>query len=161
MRTPFCKILLEMKGMDVNNKTLIRIVVTAVVLIGFGAVALANMKSNDTGNMTTSHTMSDDQIADDKTTTAADTIVESNQVTYKGFAVVQKTIKVKKGTTVTWTNEDSAKHDVTPETETADFKTSELFGKDESYSVTFNTIGTFAYYCSPHPYMKGTVEVTE
>lgn len=82
-------------------------------------------------------------------------------VTYKNFAVVQKTIKVKKGTTVTWTNEDNAKHDVTPETETAEFKATELFGKGESKSITFNTVGKFNYICSPHPYMKGTVEVTE
>lgn len=151
-----------MKEADVNNKTFIRIAVAAIVLIGFGAVALANVKGNDTNDMTTkSHDMSDDHHANDGTGTHEKAAVESNQITYKDFAVVQKTIKVKKGTTVTWTNEDSAKHDVTPEMETADFKTSELFGKGESYSVTFNTVGTFAYYCSPHPYMKGTVEVTE
>lgn len=145
-----------------SNKILIRIIVAAVVLIGFGAIALASMKNNDATNMSTeSHTMNDGRHPDDETSTHSDAPVESNQITYKGFDVVQKTIKVKKGTTVTWTNEDSAKHDVTPEMETSDFKTSELFGKGESYSVTFNTVGTFAYYCSPHPYMKGTVEVTE
>ncbi len=88
-------------------------------------------------------------------------VQETDMITYKSFSVVQKSIKVKKGTTVTWVNEDNAKHDVTPDTETADFKASDLFGKGESYSVTFNTVGKFSYFCSPHPYMKGTVEVVE
>ena len=37
----------------------------------------------------------------------------------------------------------------------------ELLAKVESYSWTFNTVGTYTYHCSPHPYMKGIVEVVE
>ena len=139
-----------------NNKTLAR-VIAAVVIVGvISAGVFAGTKSDET--------MSDANMTD-KMTTGGDskpsTMVESNQVIYKNFDITQPSITVKKGTTVTWTNEDSAKHDVTPVTETEEFKASKLFGKGETYSVTFNTVGSFDYYCSPHPYMKGTVEVTE
>ena len=141
-----------------NNNMKTFIVIAAVVVLGAGAVVLKNNKSDDTsmGDMT-----------DKSSTTAMDTsntnvMMEStNQITYKGFSVVQKSITVKKGTTVTWTNQDNAKHDVTPDTATDEFKASELFGKGETHSVTFNTAGTYSYYCSPHPYMKGTIVVTE
>ena len=121
-----------------------------LVLVGFGAVALKNKDTKMSDTMTTTNV--------DQTNAAS---VETNKITYKGFAVTQRSIKVKKGTTVTWTNEDSAKHDVTPDTESEAFKSSELFGKGETYSATFNTVGTYAYHCSPHPYMKGVIEVIE
>ncbi len=138
-----------------SNKTTTLIVVAAVALLGLGAIVFAN--GNDTNP-----SMTDEKMSEANMTSQNDTAMEdTNNITYKGFAVVQKAIKVKKGTTVTWTNEDNAKHDVTPTTETEEFKTSELFGKGETYSVTFNTVGKYSYLCSPHPYMKGTIEVTE
>lgn len=142
-----------------NHKLIVRIVVTAIVVIGFGVIAYATTRNNPTDTDTMTHGHDDSSQHADKGHTTVP--VETNQITYKGFSVIEKTIKVKKGTTVTWTNQDNAKHDVTPVTETDEFKTSELFGNGETYSVTFNTVGSYAYYCSPHPYMKGTIEVTE
>lgn len=140
-----------------NNKLITTIVLGVVILFGVGAVAL-NSKDSSSESMPG---MSQDQMSGSDKEADTEAATEPNMVTYKGFAVVQKSIKVKKGTTVTWTNKDDAKHDVTPVTETAEFTASELFGKGETYSVTFNTVGKFDYFCSPHPYMKGTVEVTE
>lgn len=85
----------------------------------------------------------------------------TNSVTIRDFSFGPSKITVKKGTTVTWTNEDGVNHDVTPTNESAAFEGSDLFGKGESYSFTFNAVGNYSYYCSPHPYMKGTVEVVE
>ena len=70
-----------------------------------------------------------------------------------------KTLTVKKGTTVTWTNEDAAAHTVTSIGANL-ILNSALFGENKTYSYTFNEVGTFDYYCKPHPYMKGTVVVT-
>lgn len=86
---------------------------------------------------------------------------ETNMVKISNFEFLPSKIKVKKGTTVTWTNEDTIRHDVKPDRETEEFKASELLGKGESYAVTFNTAGIYNYFCSPHSYMKGTVEVVE
>lgn len=77
----------------------------------------------------------------------------------KDFAFTPAKITVKKGTTVTWTNQDGARHDVTPDQPSEKFKASQLLAKGETYSFTFNDEGTYTYHCSPHPYMKGTVEV--
>ena len=139
-----------------DNKLKTGIVIAVVVLLGIGAVSL---KNNSTSKDTMQMSAKDSSV--NKTSNAPAKAESTNQVTYKGFAVVQKTITVKKGMTVTWTNKDSAKHDVTPDKDTEEFKASELFGKGETYTHTFNTVGTYAYHCSPHPYMKGTIEVTE
>lgn len=143
-----------------NKESLGKTMVVGVVVIGLVAAAVA-FKGTENSTDHSSGTMRgmNDSMSD--TTSSPSGIQETNKVSYKGFDVEQPKIRVKKGTTVTWTNEDSAKHDVTPTTETEEFKTSKLFGKGETYSVTFNTVGTYSYYCSPHPYMKGTVEVVE
>ncbi len=70
------------------------------------------------------------------------------------------TITVKRGTTVTWTNNDSLTHTVTPDSETDEFRGSSL-SPGETYAVTFNTTGTYNYHCQPHPHMTGTVTVIE
>lgn len=130
-----------------------KIITVAVVAVLAGVGVFAAMAKDD--DMASMDMNSNNSQSTDMST------AEPNTVIYKGFAVQQKTLTVKKGTTVTWKNQDQAKHDVTPTTETAEFKASELFGEGESYSHTFNTVGTFSYICSPHPYMKGTIEVTE
>lgn len=144
-----------------NTKLISVIVVVILAGIGISAVAMKDETSAPAMSTDAMMDMPSESMTSQTQPTAMNGVMETNKVTYKGFAVVEKTIKVKKGTTVTWTNEDSAKHDVTPVTETADFKATDLFGKGESRSITFNTVGTFEYICSPHPYMKGTVEVVE
>ena len=141
------------------NKTVTSIIAALVVIGIIGTIVIMN-NSGDKPAENSSETSRDNTSGDDAEAPATST-QETNAVTYKDFAVVQKTIKVKKGTTVTWTNQDDANHDVTPDTETADFKATELFGKGESKKITFNTVGTYPYHCSPHPYMKGVVEVVE
>ncbi len=70
-------------------------------------------------------------------------------------------VTVKKGATVTWTNQDTVRHDVTPDEDGEAFKGSQLLPQGESYSHTFNEPGTYTYHCSPHPHMTGSVTVTE
>lgn len=87
-------------------------------------------------------------------------------VTIQSFAFDPATLAVKKGTTVKWTNQDSVSHTVTSDTigqldDRGGELNSELFGKGESFSHTFNTLGTFEYHCEPHPNMKAKVVVEE
>lgn len=77
-----------------------------------------------------------------------------NAVLLKGFAFTPAEMTINKGETVTWTNEDSATHDVASDT----FK-SDSMKKGDTFSYTFNETGTFDYICSFHPSMKGTVIV--
>jgi hypothetical protein len=61
-------------------------------------------------------------------------------------------------TTVTWTNQDTAPHTVT--SEGSGPLDSPNLQKGDSWSFTFTTPGTYAYYCAVHPDMKGPVTVT-
>jgi plastocyanin len=119
-----------------NKNTIITVVV--VIILAAIAVGATAFKNDDSKTAMTNNDMMDMSMPENGTmnsnmSSENSQAVEGNQVTYKGFAVSPKTLKVKKGTTVTWTNQDDAKHDVTPITETADFKASELFGKGESH----------------------------
>ena len=73
------------------------------------------------------------------------------------FNFSQLALTITSGSTVTWTNKDSARHTVT--SDSGSELNSELFGKDETYSHTFNELGTFDYHCAPHPYMKAKIVV--
>jgi plastocyanin len=70
------------------------------------------------------------------------------------YAFAPKTLTVPVGTTVTWKNHDGDAHTVTG----VGLK-SKSFGMDATYAYTFAKAGTFAYVCSLHPQMKGTVVV--
>ena len=66
------------------------------------------------------------------------------------------------GTTVTWTNRDSAPHTATSGTgglfDGVSWD-SPILGQGDSYSHTFTEVGTFSYTCRVHPSMSGTVTV--
>lgn len=66
------------------------------------------------------------------------------------------TLKVKVGDTVTWTNHDSAPHDVAVTDGPEKFKSPTL-KKGESFTYTFAKSGKYSYYCSIHPDMKASV----
>jgi plastocyanin len=67
-------------------------------------------------------------------------------------------IEVNVGKTVTWVNDDSGRHTVTSKDGVFD---SDIMGKGQSFSYTFDKAGEYSYNCSPHPNMMGTVVVTE
>ena len=80
-----------------------------------------------------------------------------NAVVMKGFAFNPAELTVKKGTTVTWTNMDSAPHTVT--SDSGSELSSATLSNGQSYSHTFTEAGTFAYHCGVHPTMKAKVVV--
>lgn len=82
----------------------------------------------------------------------------SVSVSIKNFAFNPSTITVHKGTKVTWTNNDSVGHTVTGNN---GGPASQLINPGQSYSYTFNTVGSFPYHCGVHPSMLGTVQVIQ
>ena len=70
-------------------------------------------------------------------------------------------ITVKQGNQVTWSNEDVAFHTVTSgfyDEPSALFDSGHL-DPFESYTLTFDETGTYDYFCTLHPWMKGQVIV--
>ncbi|MFB7668676.1 plastocyanin/azurin family copper-binding protein [Kitasatospora sp. NPDC056138] len=84
----------------------------------------------------------------------------ANAVTIKNFAFSPATVTVKAGTTVTWTNTDPDAHTVTSKQGSGGPLQSAALATGNTYSYTFTAPGTYPYYCTIHPFMTATVEVT-
>ena len=70
-------------------------------------------------------------------------------------------ISIRQRESVTWLNEDAAFHSVTSgtyENPNGMFDSGHL-DPNESFSVKFEESGTFDYFCTLHPWMKGKVIV--
>jgi plastocyanin len=73
------------------------------------------------------------------------------------FAYNPATITVPVGTTILWTNKDVAPHTVTGRNGAFNSGTLE---QNQTFAFTFNSAGTFDYFCAIHPFMTATVIVT-
>lgn len=84
------------------------------------------------------------------------------EVSITNFAFAPRTVTVKAGTTVTWTNHDGVVHDVRWQSGAlpASPPLSPGGGGGASWSHTFASPGTFSYICGIHPSMTGSVVVT-
>lgn len=86
------------------------------------------------------------------------TPVVTSEVSMVGNQFQPKSIRVKVGTKVTWTNRSSTLHNVVGDS----FK-SPYLGAAQNWTHEFDTVGKFEYYCEPHRNMgmTGTVIVEE
>jgi amicyanin len=83
---------------------------------------------------------------------------EEATVKIDNFAFEPAQLTVKVGTTVTWVNADDIPHTVAA---TAKAFRSKALDTDDKFSFTFTTPGAYAYFCTLHPHMQGTVTVSE
>jgi plastocyanin len=120
------------RARDLTRRLLLR----ASVAVGLGLAAFASPYSG-----------SGSYAAD----TATGSIVKIDNFT---FAPAALTVPV--GTTVTWVNEDDIPHVVAEQNRV--FKSAAL-DTDDTFTHTFSTPGTFAYFCALHPHMVGTIIV--
>ncbi|HEX9654378.1 MAG TPA: plastocyanin/azurin family copper-binding protein [bacterium] len=75
-----------------------------------------------------------------------------NEIWFQGGSVNPKTRTVTQGTSVVWINMDTQTHSVDSGSfmnPTTDFNSPNL-GNGGSFSHTFNSAGSFTYYCSIH-----------
>lgn len=161
-----------------NSKFLTIAGILLVALVAFGAALIhtQNVATTvvTTATLGTSTPASQTNVSQGSTTTGGSMPHVSPQVTkkpspaepahttaiiIKNYMFGPQTVTIKKGTIVTWTNSDIAKHTVTADD--ASGPTSKFFGQGESYSYTFSKAGIYTYHCEPHPYMTATITVTE
>jgi len=83
-------------------------------------------------------------------------LAASRGVAIQDFAFSPRTVEIRAGDTVTWTNRDSVAHTATAQNGSFD---NGLLSDGESGSVRFRVPGTYRYLCTPHPDMTGTVIV--
>jgi plastocyanin len=78
------------------------------------------------------------------------------EVKIDNFSFGPTTLTVAAGSTVTWVNRDDIPHTVVS---TDGVFKSKVLDTDEKFSYTFTKPGTYAYFCSIHPKMTGTLVV--
>src|SRR4051794_4168179 len=88
--------------------------------------------------------------------TVADAPEAIVDVSIQGYQFQSANITINAGDTVRWTNLDPDRHTVTADN--GAFDSGEL-NQNGVFQFTFNTPGTYGYYCARHPGMRGTITV--
>jgi plastocyanin len=116
------------------------VVVAAAAVLGVGAViALANERDDGPAGPASS--------------------AGPASVAIRDFLFTPADLKVAVGDTVTWTNDDEYAHTVT--SEDGDVLDSGNLDDGQTYELTFDQAGDYAYVCAIHPAMTATVTVEE
>lgn len=114
----------------------------------------------DTATDETADEAADDDanITDEATDEATDVASpdDASAVTIEDFAFGPAELVIAPGTTVTWTNADITPHTVTANDGAFD---SGRIDVDGTFSFTFEEPGAYAYFCTYHPGMTGTIVV--
>ncbi|MGH2824297.1 MAG: plastocyanin/azurin family copper-binding protein, partial [Thermoleophilaceae bacterium] len=84
------------------------------------------------------------------------TVAASTAVTIRDFEFAPGSVTIGAGDTVTWNNQGPTPHSATAKDGSFD---TGVYGEGQSRSHTFEQAGTFSYFCTPHPFMRGTVTV--
>jgi plastocyanin len=112
--------------------------------------------SQPTGSSTTTATSTTTGAAQSSGLAAGGTI----HVTMKNLAFKPAAINVKVGDRVVFTNDDAPPHNVTwvsgPK-----FTSSSTLNTGAKFTLTVSQPGTIHYFCSIHPFMKGSILVTK
>ncbi len=106
------------------------------------------------------------QDIDDQRTILKGDVIMSTKVSRPGCektdsCYTPSKIVIKQGGSVTWVNEDVAFHSVTSGyyDEPSEIFDSDYLNPEESFTFVFENIGTYDYFCTLHPWMKGQVIV--
>ncbi|MDQ0601242.1 plastocyanin [Streptomyces canus] len=82
----------------------------------------------------------------------------SYRVAMQGYAFAPASLTVPVGSTVTWTNGDTAPHDVKTTSGPVSIH-SPMLNKGQSWTYTFTVAGSYGYYCTVHPDMTARITV--
>jgi plastocyanin len=83
-------------------------------------------------------------------------VSDSTEVKIDNFSFTPKSLTVKAGTAVMWTNHDDIPHNVVS---TEKKFASPVLDTDQNFSFTFKESGSYPYFCKIHPMMTGTIVV--
>jgi plastocyanin len=91
----------------------------------------------------------------------ASAVARVDHVDIADFKFAPDAISVAAGTTITWTNRDSAPHTATSGASASPDGTfdTDIIAEGQSKTVRLAKPGTFTYYCALHPFMHATVIV--
>jgi plastocyanin len=81
----------------------------------------------------------------------------ANEIGIDNFQFTPPVLTVKRGTTVTWINNDDVPHLIL--NVERKFGQSKVLDTDERFSTQLRSAGMYHYYCSLHPKMQGQIRV--
>ena len=82
---------------------------------------------------------------------------DTGRVSIRALQFTPDTVRIRAGQSVQWMNDDPIAHTVS----SLDQRwTSSIIAPGAHYARTFADAGVFAYYCDPHPHMRGVVIVS-
>jgi amicyanin len=81
---------------------------------------------------------------------------DTTEVKIDNFSFTPKSMTIKVGTAVTWTNRDDIPHNVVSTTKKF---SSPVLDTDQAFTFKFQDPGTYPYFCKIHPMMTGTIVV--
>ena len=83
-------------------------------------------------------------------------VTNTTEVKIDNFSFTPKSMTVKVGAAVTWTNRDDISHNVVS---TEKKFSSPVLDTDQAFSFKFEEPGSYPYFCKIHPMMTGTIVV--
>jgi nitrite reductase (NO-forming) len=119
-----------------------------------GAVGVFVVESNSSGSTTTSTRTS-------SSASSAKVVIvpgAASNTQSPGYSPATITVVIGVNNTVVWINNDNAPHTVTSTTGAFD---SGNMNAGDTFTFTFTSPGMYQYFCSYHPWMKGTVVVKQ
>lgn len=134
-----------------KTSLLVGIIIIVLVLVGAGIYFLTIGSYNNPPNANPQTNPPNANLV------SPDTTPSTNSIEISGFAFNPSALTIKKGDRAVWTNKDPAPHTVI--SDSGNEISSNSLSKEETYSHTFASAGTFAYHCSIHPSMKATIIV--
>ena len=117
-----------------------------------GTIGVFRVENGTSGAMTTTTTTTA-SVAGPTVSILSGSAADMGSMFYSPTTI---TVVIGVNNTITWANNDNAPHTVTAND--GSFNSGNL-NAGQSWTHTFDTPGTFPYYCSYHPWMKGTVIV--
>jgi plastocyanin len=127
-----------------------------LVLIAFAFAACGGDGDSDTTVTETASESTTEEPSGANAPAPSGDAVRSMKVEIEDFAYDPDPVTIEEGGKVIWVNRDSAPHTATAEDGSFDTGTLE---EGKLKSENFKEPGTYAYICSIHPQMHGTVEV--
>ena len=129
-----------------NTMPILAVVAAALIIAACGGDSQAEPTTSSAADQTTTTEASDTTGSGESND--ASIIIEN--FTFKGVTTVSA------GTTVTATNQDGVTHTWTS---VGDVWNSGGLSSGESFEFTFDEPGEYAYFCTIHPTMEGTITV--
>ncbi len=94
------------------------------------------------------------------TVTAPLNIIGTGSITViiENFWYYPDNLTIRKGSEVIWVNRDLVGHTATADAGAFD---TNLLRQNQQYTVVFDEVGGYSYFCIPHPHMVGVVRVVD